>query len=268
MRHVSSETLDPRLVKWLQRVSKSYGFSELQHEMKKYPKENLSTTGEETQVQTQTFSTLIVVQHSQEEENVPQEGNASITPEAKVESWLKEVEAQVPIGSEKFSAHELVLFQAELTQEIESHFEDVENVDEEVQVLLFRSGQCIEESCLAKPSSKFPCNFGDIKHTAKLLSETILDVETQKIASERSDKMFHPQKTENGHGEVEMDLKRFQNHPRLFDLLCKYKDIFGPLPPPWAACPLVQMDLELKEEWVGKPPRQGCCPMPLPHQKK
>ena len=70
------------------------------------------------------------------------------------------------------------------------------------------------------------------------------------------------------HGELEKDLERFCGNPRLLDLLCKYKEIVGPLPTPSAACLLVQMDLELKDEWIGKPLRQKCWPMPLPDQEE
>ena len=97
------------------------------------------------------------------------------------------MESQVPIGSEKVSAHEIVILQAERPHEIESHFEDTGNVDDEVQVLLLHSGHFVEETCLAKPSGKFPCNLRDVKDTANLLSEKILDLETQKIAQEKSD---------------------------------------------------------------------------------
>ena len=70
-----------------------------------------------------------------------------------------------------------------------------------------------------------------------------------------------PEETENLHGEWEKDLQRFSSNPRLLELLVKYKEIFGALPPPSSACPLVKMDIELKEEWLGKPLRQKCWPM-------
>ena len=93
-------------------------------------------------------------------------------------------------------------------------------------------------------------------------------METQQIASEKTSTLFQPEETENLHGEVEKDLERFKGNPRLFQLLSKFKDIFGPLPPPSAGCTLVQMDVQLREEWVGKPLRQKCWPMPLPDQQK
>ena len=103
---------------------------------------------------------------------------------------------------------------------------------------------------------------------AKLVSDKIFELETRKVAEEKSTKLFQPEETENLHGELEKDLDKYKNEPRLYNLLCKYKDIFGPLPPPQNACPLVQMDIQLKEEWVGKPLRQKCWPLPVKDQEE
>ena len=35
--------------------------------------------------------------------------------------------------------------------------------------------------------------------------------------------------------------------------LVKFQDFFGPLPPPGKGCKLVEMDLELKDEWKDTP---------------
>ena len=77
-------------------------------------------------------------------------------------------------------------------------------------------------------------------------------------AQEKTEKLFLPQETENLHGELEKDLEKFRTNPRLFDLL----------PPPSAGCPLVLMDIELKEEWEGKPLRQRCWPMSINEQQE
>ena len=45
------------------------------------------------------------------------------------------------------------------------------------------------------------------------------------------------------------------------DLLLKYAEVFGPLPPPGQGCKLVEMDLELKPEWASAPLRGKCWPM-------
>ena len=80
--------------------------------------------------------------------------------------------------------------------------------------------------------------------------------------------MFLSQETENLHGELKKGLEKFRTNHRLFDLLCKYKEIFGPLPPPSAGCPLVLIDIELKEEWEGNPLRQRCGPMSINEQQE
>ena len=118
-----------------------------------------------------------------------------------------------------------------------------------------------ERQCskLAKHSPKFPINSQEMQN---LVSENVFSLETQRIANEKVEELFLPEETENLHGEFEKDVEKFRSQPKLFELLCKYKEIFGPLPPPSKACPLVQMDIELKEEWVGKPLRQKCWPMP------
>ena len=86
---------------------------------------------------------------------------------------------------------------------------------------------------------------------SQVLHERILELETQKLAQEKSETLFQPEETENLHGEFEKDVEKYRAKPKLFDLLTRFKEIFGPLPPPSAACPLVQMDLQLKDEWVG-----------------
>ena len=79
---VPIEKLDPKLVKWLRRVSKNWGFEELQNEMKRYPRENLSTVEEETQV----VPIPIILQSppGAKSENLAEK--ADLTPQAKVES--------------------------------------------------------------------------------------------------------------------------------------------------------------------------------------
>ena len=52
------EKLDPKLVKWLRRVSKNYGFEDLQNEMKRYPEQNLSSVDGQTDV----FTVRILLQ--------------------------------------------------------------------------------------------------------------------------------------------------------------------------------------------------------------
>ena len=72
---------------------------------------------------------------------------------------------------------------------------------------------------------------------------------------------FQVEQTENLCGDFEQELPKYKERPKLFDLLSKYQDIFGALPPPSQSCPLVQMDIELKPEFQGKTIRGKGFPM-------
>ena len=93
-----------------------------------------------------------------------------------------------------------------------------------------------EDTHFAKPSGKFPINEKDTKEIAKLVHEKIFELETMKIASEKQTKLFQTEETENLHVELEKDMEKYRGQTRLYELLCKYKGIFGPLPPPQNAC--------------------------------
>ena len=79
---------------------------------------------------------------------------------------------------------------------------------------------------------------------------------------------YVPCATANLAREFEVEVEKFCGNVPLYDLLHKYKEVFGPLPPPQDACPLVQMDLILKQEWEGKDLRQKCWPMPKVDQEE
>ena len=42
------------------------------------------------------------------------------------------------------------------------------------------------------------------------------------------DELFVPDETENLKGEFEKDVEKFREQPKLYELLWKYKEIFGP----------------------------------------
>jgi len=246
-------------------VSEEYPKSgALQIEMKHYPKENLSTVEEEIQV----VPIPIILQSPPEAKSENFAEKADLTPQAKVESWLEDVENEIPVGSAHFSDQELLNFMAELTKDIEVSFNAIHQIEDEVQVLILKNCESLQECENAKATGKFPCSQKDIKEVAKSINKKILEIESQKKAQEKTEKLFLPQESENLHGELEKDLEKFRTNPKLFELLCKYKEIFGPLPPPSAGCPLVLMDIELKEEWEGKPLRQRCWPMPINEQQE
>ena len=104
---------------------------------------------------------------------------------------------------------------------------------------------------------------------AKILNR-IAYLEDQQMAQAKTQTLFNPEfegPTQNLQGEFEKEVEKYRDNPRLFELLNKYKEVFGPLPPPSAACPLAQMDIQMKEEWKGKPLRQKCWPMPMKDNK-
>ena len=163
IRQVPIERLDPKLVKWLRRVSKNWGFEDLQNEMKRYPKENLSTVEEETQV----LPIPIILQSPPEAKPETLAENAVLTPQAKVESWLKDVENEIPVGSAHFSDQDFVNFLAELTKDIDEHFEAIKQIEDEVQVLILKNGELPQEIETAKATGKFPCSQKDLQEIAK-----------------------------------------------------------------------------------------------------
>ena len=95
--------------------------------------------------------------------------------------------------------------------------------------------------------SPFVASASDVHDMCLLLNQRISEVDRQLASSKAQENLFDKD-TENLHGEFEKDLEKYLDRPILKSLLLKYKDIFGPLPPPGSGCQLVQMDLELKEE--------------------
>ena len=162
-----------------------------------------------------------------------------------VEQWLNSLPLTVPTDLTVGENH--INFMATLSEEIEC-FEPRVNPVSEVKILLVNEGSLLDETLLAKPTGKVPCPDKDLAQFAKLPSDNIFQLETETLALEKSEKLFQPEETENLHGEFERDLERFQDNTRLLALLRKYENICGPLPPPSVGCPLVQMDIKLKEE--------------------
>ena len=54
--------------------------------------------------------------------------------------------------------------------------------------------------------------------------------------------------TGNLGGDLEKDMRRFLDQPKLTQVMRKYAEVFGPLPPPGQGTKLVTMDIELKEQ--------------------
>ena len=108
------------------------------------------------------------------------------------------------------------------------------------------------------------------------MSDHIAYLETERLAQEKAKDLFesvdlptsNPSATTNLVGDFDLEVEKFSGNPQLYALLLKYKEVFGPLPPPQEACPLVQMDLILKPEWEGKALRQKCWPLPKADQEE
>jgi len=212
---VPLEKLEPRLVKWLRKVSKNWSFDELKNEMKKYPRENLSTVEEEIQI----VPVPIILQSppAAKSEHFPENVDLDpqtkiVDPQAKVEKWLKEIENEVPVGSAHFSDQEVVNFLAELTKDIENSFEAIHQIENEVQVLILKNNEVPQKIENAKATGKFPCSQKDLQEIENLVHENILEIESQKKAQE----------------------KAFAPIPDFVHYCASIRTFFGPLPPPSA----------------------------------
>ena len=97
-----------------------------------------------------------------------------------------------------------IQFLADLAMEIDTTF----RIFQEAQVCVSLVGDQFigEETCAAKPTGKFPINEKDTKEIASLVWNKIFELESQKLATEKEEKLFAPEETENLHGEVEKDL--------------------------------------------------------------
>jgi hypothetical protein len=117
--------------------------------------------------------------------------------------------------------------------------------------------------------TKSSIRFQELEEISKSLHEKIFSLEAQKKSEEKTSTLFLPQETQNLRGEFEQEVEKFKDHPKLYELLWKYSEVFGPLPKISESSPLpVLMDIELKPEWEGRPLRQKCWPMPLNDQEE
>ena len=108
----------------------------------------------------------------------------------------------------------------------------------------------------AKASGKFPMNRKQIEEISKLLHQRIEQIERDMVA-----KRANPFESSNIQGDFASELEKVKAPPEIKKLIVKYQDVFGPLPPPGKGCTLVEMDLELKDEWKDAPLRSKCWPM-------
>ena len=251
---ISQKELDPKICRQLEKINKKWQLVDLKREMQKYPKwSNIQTLERETQV---------------EQPEIPDMPDLSPIKPCRHEVY----------SLQNLEEHETYL--QGMTENMEIVNDLVDQIDCEFHKLGYMVKENVELKKIAMsdyfvgmtekamPSSNFTMSKEDKSEIASLVHQRILHLERQ-MASEKSelfeDGAPHDEKvqdTENLHGEFEKDIKKFDDQPKLQNLLRKYQDVFGPLPPPGSGCKLVEMDIEIKEEHTGKTLRQKCWPMP------
>ena len=171
-------------------------------------------------------------------------------------TWL---ETSVSLHKLKISPKDVL---CESYLDVDLQFTEKDFQESEVLLLQMQCGDSILESTMMKPKSAVQISQKDKEKLAQSFEQRILTFERQMSDDKKRSEEIFEEDTENLHGELEKDLKKFEGQPKLFELLLKYKEVFGPLPPPGEGCPLAIMDLELKDEFKHKTLRQKCWPMP------
>ena len=80
----------------------------------------------------------------------------------------------------------------------------------------------------AKPTAKFPINKDQVRDLALSLSQKDLEIEKMVVQAKQNPFQLESQ---NIVGDFERDLAKLECPPLIKDLLWKYKEVFGPLPP-------------------------------------
>ena len=223
---IPMEELDPKEVKWVRKTSKGWDLSQLDMEVRKYPKQVL---GEPMEREVQTSQVCV------EEEDFVSPPVSPIGPSPSIGAFGAELflEVDVDFTIKDFKPPKAVVN----TEDIPFSTVSDGVVDNQ-----------------GFPSSPFGVSEKDLL----LLAESLL--QQLPIPEKEGLTPFHKE-TENLQGDLETDLARFESNPELKTLLQKYVDIFGQLPSPGMGCQLVQCDLELKEEFKGRVIRGKCWPM-------
>ena len=129
---------------------------------------------------------------------------------------------------------------------------------------LWLNDEAVETSCvpqftpLAMASGKFPMNEKQMRKVSESLHQRIHFIESEMTRPKESPFVME---STNIQGDFEKELLQVTAPPEIKSILLKFRDVFGPLPPPGKGCKLVEMDLELKDEWKDSPLRQKCWPM-------
>jgi hypothetical protein len=254
--------LDPKIVKAVKKMSKDWGEHELEKEMKSYP--NFPTFQDMLERVEEKFvippelpnvshikpvkEEMMTLATQTEEENQ----HHSTFSQGNDEDALEEVQEFL---GERIADMEML---TELMDEVDLEFQKTGHIPKELTQISLGDVDWVETT-KARPSSEFVVNHKDLEEFSMQVRQRILSLEKQLVS--KKEEFFETNATENLQGEFEKDLEKFPQ-PKLQALLKNYQEVFGPLPPPGSGCKLVEMDIELKEEFKGKTLRQKCWPMP------
>lgn len=197
----------------IQKLSRGWGREDLKEQSKTYPKfgSQVESMDKVVQVLEPDFPDISPIKHVHERQ-FPQ-------PEEVVQDFLLEKE-------------EPQEFLASLMDEVDVTFQEHGHEVEEI-LWLQSDFSSVEENFArkARPTSSFPINSEDLKKIGEQAHQRILSIEREMATCKKNEELFESGDTENLHGEFAKDVAKFEKNPKLKELLLKYKDVFGPLPP-------------------------------------
>ena len=106
----------------------------------------------------------------------------------------------------------------------------------------------------ALPSSLFSMSGQDKKEISSLLNHKIAPLERE-IISDKFNPFELEHDTENLHGEFDKDVAKYNDRPELKNILLRYKEVFGPLPP-WNRLPTGSNALRAQRRMEECPPQR------------
>ena len=275
--NVNEIECDPNTLKWVTKTCKDLGPEDLKSRVAKYP-----WTKEVPEM-----DFLTPDEQKPEKKTVSRPEMCQKETQTRVEEWRREIPSQTledlpsPNPDMVWAQVQTDLndFLLELVGEVEiNDFSEFLQETPEIQktkpkpknpkeqlALWLNDEPEVEEAppplCLAKPTGKFPISKSQVEDLAQVLHQK--DFEMQKTMVQAKENPFQLEST-NIQGEFEADLAKIHCSPQIKELIWKYKEVFGPLPPHKSGegCKLVEMDIELKDEFKTLPLRTKCWPMP------
>ena len=79
------------------------------------------------------------------------------------------MENEIPIGSAQFSDKERLTIPADRTKNIDDSFEAIQQIDNEVQILILKNNDFLQECDEAKATGKFPFSQKDLREVIKFI---------------------------------------------------------------------------------------------------